>query len=56
VIALAVALRHSWRKDGLSRLVQSLRITATSSPNRTHRRRKPLTRTPHHTRKSRRTT
>ena len=55
VIALAVALRHSWRQDGLTRLVRSLRITTASSPKRTHRRRKPPTNTPHHTRTSRRT-
>lgn len=55
VIALAVALRHSWRKDGLTRLVRSLRITTASSPKRTHRRRKPPTSKQHHARKSRRT-
>ena len=53
VIALAVALRHSWRQDGLTRLVQSLRISTASSPTQTQRRR-PSTRTPHHARKSRR--
>src|SRR5581483_4455242 len=26
VLALAVALRHSWRRDGLARIVRSLRI------------------------------
>ena len=41
VIALAVALRRSWRQDGLKQLVRSLRITTTSSPVRTHPRRKP---------------
>ena len=41
VIALAVALRRSWRQDGLRQLVRSLRITTTSSPVRTHPRRKP---------------
>jgi hypothetical protein len=55
VIALAVALRRSWRRDGLTQLVRSLRITTASSPKRTHRRRKPRTGTPQHTRKSRRT-
>jgi hypothetical protein len=54
VIALAVALRHSWRQDGLTRLVRSLRITA-SSPVRTHPRTKRPATTPHNTRKSRRT-
>jgi hypothetical protein len=55
VIALAVALRHSWRQDGLTRLVRSLRINAASSPVRTHSRRKRTAGTPLHTRKSRRT-
>ncbi len=55
VIALAVALRHSWRQDGLTRLVRSLRISTASSPVHTHTRRKPPARTPHSTRKSRRT-
>lgn len=41
VIALAVALRRSWRQNGLRQLVRSLRITTTSSPVRTHPRRKP---------------
>ena len=55
VIALAVALRHSWRQDGLTRLVRSLRITTASSPVRTHPRRKRPSNTPHSTTKSRRT-
>ena len=55
VIALAVALRHSWRQDGLTRLVRSLRITTASSPVRTHPRRKRSITTLHNTRKSRRT-
>ena len=55
VIALAVALRHSWRQDGLTRLVRSLRITTASSPVRTHPRTKRPATTPHNTRKSRRT-
>lgn len=55
VIALAVALRHSWRQDGLMRLVRSLRINTASSPVRTHQRRKRTTDTAHHTRKPRRT-
>src|SRR5438874_11915196 len=54
VIALAVALRHSWRQDGLTRLVRSLRITTASSPVRTHPRRKRPATTVHNTRKSRR--
>ena len=55
VIALAVALRHSWRQDGLTRLVRSLRITTASAPVRTHPRRKRPANTPHSTTKSRRT-
>ena len=55
VIALAVALRHSWRQDGLTRLVRSLRITTASSPVRTHPRRKRPSNTPHSTTKLRRT-
>ena len=55
VIALAVALRRSWRRDGLTQLVRSLRITTASSPVRNHPRRKPPARTPHPPRKSRRT-
>ena len=55
VIALAVALRHSWRQDGLTRLVRSLRITTASSPVRTHPRRTRRSNTPHSTTKSRRT-
>jgi hypothetical protein len=53
VIALAVALRRSWRRDGLTQLVRSLRITTASSPVRKHPRRKRPARTPHHPRKSR---
>ena len=55
VIALAVALRHSWRQDGLTQLARLLRITTASSPVRTHPRRKRPASTPHNTRKSRRT-
>ena len=55
VIALAVALRQSWRQDGLTRLVRSLRISTASSPKRSHRRSEPPTRIPHHTHKSRST-
>ena len=29
VVAIAVALRHSWRRDGLARLEQSLRVSRT---------------------------
>ena len=34
VIAIAVALRHSWRRDGLARIARSLRISLTT--NATH--------------------
>ena len=55
VIALAVALRRSWRRDGLTQLVRSLRITTASSLVRRHPRRKPHANTPRKTRKPRRT-
>ena len=56
VIALAVALRQSWREDGLVRIVRSLQVPTAASPVYSHPRRKPLTkRASHHTRKSRRT-
>ena len=56
VIALAVALRQSWRQDGLVRLVRSLHVPTAASPMHSHPRRKPSTnRAIHHTRKSRRT-
>ena len=56
VVALAVALRHSWRKDGLERIVKSLQVRGIdSSPVRQHARRKRTTpRSSHPTRKSRR--
>src|SRR5947207_7558976 len=53
VIALAVALRHSWRQDGLTQLARSLRITTASSPVRTHPRRTRPATTPHATPQSR---
>jgi hypothetical protein len=31
VIAIAVALRHSWRRDGLTRLAQQLRVSLAAS-------------------------
>ena len=55
VIALAVALRRSWRRDGLTQLVRSLRISTTSSPVPTHPRTKPPASTTRQTRKPRRT-
>src|SRR5207249_10576602 len=44
VIAIAVALRHSWRRDGLSRIAKRLRVSMTTKhvPNESssdHRRR-----------------
>ena len=56
VIALAVALRQSWRQDGLARVAKSLQVrTANSSRVHTHQRRKPSTpRSSRSTRKSRR--
>ena len=46
VIAIAVALRHSWRRDGLTRIARALRISLTTAPSRE--------RSPHrHTRPSR---
>jgi hypothetical protein len=33
VIAIAVALRHSWRRDGLTRIARRLRISLTPTPS-----------------------
>ncbi len=33
VIAIAVALRHSWRRDGLSRVAKQLRICVDTNPS-----------------------
>src|SRR5437870_12771356 len=33
VIAIAVALRHSWRRDGMTRLGQRLQVCPVSSPS-----------------------
>ena len=41
VIALAIALRYSWRQDGLSRIVRSLQVPTASSPVTKHQRRRP---------------
>ena len=46
VIAIAVALRHSWRRDGLARIAKRLRVPLTT--NTTHDRSQPR-----HTRPSR---
>jgi hypothetical protein len=57
VIALAVALRHSWRQNGLERIVKSLRVSRRSIESKTqptkNARRSTHERTPS-TRKSRR--
>ena len=34
VVAIAVALRHSWRRDGLTRIARGLRISLTTAPSR----------------------
>ena len=43
VLAVAVALRHSWRRDGLARIASRLRISlaTTSSRARSHRQSRP---------------
>jgi hypothetical protein len=33
VIAIAVALRHSWRRDGLTRLAERLRVSLAAGPS-----------------------
>ena len=33
VLAIAVALRHSWRRDGLARIARRLRISLTPTPS-----------------------
>jgi hypothetical protein len=56
VVALAVALRYSWRKDGLARIVKSLQVRGIdSSPVKQQARRKRTTpRSSHPTRNPRR--
>src|SRR5438128_3355417 len=39
VIAIAVALRHSWRRDGLARIARRLRISLTPTPSHDRSRR-----------------
>jgi hypothetical protein len=43
VLAVAVALRHSWRRDGLARIANRLRVSlaTTSSRARSHRQSRP---------------
>ena len=36
VVALAVALRHSWRQDGLARIVKSLHVARRSADDNAH--------------------
>ena len=55
VIALAVALRQSWREDGLVRLVRSLHVPTAVSPVHPRPQRMPSATTPRKTRKPRRT-
>ena len=33
VLAIAVALRHSWRRDGLARIARRLRVSLTTTPS-----------------------
>jgi len=40
VIAVAVALRHSWRRDGLARIARRLGVPLTTSARTTYRRRR----------------
>ncbi len=41
VLAIAVALRHSWRRDGLTRIARSLRVSLATDDARHRRRRTP---------------
>jgi len=41
VLAIAVALRHSWRRDGLTRIARRLRVSVTTPSHRTDRCRQP---------------
>jgi hypothetical protein len=40
VLAIAVALRHSWRRDGLTRVARSLRVSLATKTTRPRRQRK----------------
>jgi hypothetical protein len=40
VLAIAVALRHSWRRDGLPRMARSLRVSLATKTPRPRRQRK----------------
>jgi hypothetical protein len=48
VLAIAIALRHSWRRDGLSRVARQLRVSLAAKDLTAQR-----TRTSHHSRPSR---
>jgi hypothetical protein len=50
VLAIAVALRHSWRRDGLARVARRLRVSLATKEHPAAPRRKP---TPHRSRPSR---
>ncbi len=50
VLAIAVALRHSWRRDGLTRLARSLRVSLATKTPRPRRQRKPNVSRPSRTR------
>jgi hypothetical protein len=41
VLAIAVALRHSWRRDGLTRVARSLRLSLATKTTRPRCQRKP---------------
>jgi hypothetical protein len=44
VLAIAVALRHSWRRDGLARVARRLRVSLATSNDPTDRRRQSASR------------
>jgi hypothetical protein len=50
VLAIAVALRHSWRRDGLSRVARSLRVSLATKTPRPRRQRTPHVSRPSRTR------
>src|SRR5438094_1784028 len=50
VLAIAVALRHSWRRDGLTRLARSLRVSLATKTPRPRRLRTPNVSRPSRTR------
>ena len=50
VLAIAVALRHSWRREGLSRIARALRVSLPTDDPRPRRRRPPSMSRPSRTR------